>query len=300
MKKPLLVPLVCAALSAVLLVYGFFVPDQPENIGTAQLSVILPDWRGTDTLQFKQGIQAAAETFGVSVQMHTAEANLPVAGQMLRWIEQWEISPGVAGLILPACDSETAARALDAARRKNAALVAVGWALDGAACVRDDPRAEGAALAEAARALRADGAPYAVFTGGAESLERLEGVKEVLGAPAFLFGDAQPDAFEALLRPLPDGCDVFALSAELTDALAGLGGGRVRVWGIDPGEARVSMLENGGAAGLLMRMPFAQGYLAVRAAVERTAGEVRAPVRVVTRETAYLSENVKLMFPLLQ
>ena len=102
----------------------------------------------------------------------------------------------------------------------------------------------------------------------------------------------------------PPGTRPLALTPEWGAALAARRGVPA-IWTVDPGGDQVALLQSGQVAGVLMDMPFALGYLAVSTAYELAAGReapraVFAPSRVVTPETVYLAENIKVMFPLLQ
>jgi hypothetical protein len=135
---------------------------------------------------------------------------------------------------------------------------------------------------------------------------RLRGVESVLGPIGDLrVGDARaaPAAMPPLNARLVVLTPAWTRALDAVEMLRGAGPSPP-LWGMDPGDGRVALLQSRGG-GLLMEMPYARGYLAVKTAYAWVAEQnppraVWAPSRVVTPDTMYRTENIKLMFPLLQ
>ncbi len=305
MKKPYLIAILCVAVSVALMIWGFRSP-QPAAMGVSpRYALVLTEDKGTYVMQLKQGAQTAAAELGVELELYTTEQGASVDEQILHWFVAWETDPPTA-ILLPPCDEQTMRRAAELAKRWKAPLVQLGQVNEAAdASVRFDPMEQGRLLGEAL-AARGDSIPLRIYTDGtALASARLAGLHQALNK------DERIEVVEGEtidgLAPLKSHrvAVTGALTAQLwrwemlRDAMpAGV------LWGFDPGDERAECLRYG-CGGLLVDMPYALGYQAVMVARgcvsgDRFAEPVYAPSRVVTPETMYLTENIKLMFPLLQ
>ncbi len=285
-----------------LMIWG--IGDQSgEAVGDKKrFALILAEDRDTGALQFKQGAQTAADAANAALLTYTAEPGTPVAPQilsMLALIHQERVN----GLILPPCDPEVLEAARAFAKASDIPLVCL-WELrsEATACIVNDPQADGRLLAMSAGD---QGATSVVFmTGDGREEAMLLGIQEALGSVT-VYRNKTPAQLHKAFDDLGERDRVFVLNPALVRLLSAYGLGRVPLYGVDPGESRVSILEEDAASGLLMEMPYAQGYMAVNALLASkgfggTPFRSVSPSRVVTRETMYLAENVKLVFPLLQ
>ncbi len=302
MKKTHWLAAFCLLATIGLMIWG--IGDQSgEAVGAKKrFALILAEDRGTAALQFKQGAQTAADAAHVSLLTYTAEPGAPVAPQLLSMLESIR-QERVAGLILPPCEPEVSAAAQAMAKALDIPLVCL-WQpqSEATACVVNDWQANGRLLAQAAGDR--SGFSLVFMTGDAHEEAMLLGIQDVLGSVE-AHRNETPAQLYAAYDALTPNDRVFVLNPALVRLLGTYGMGRVPLYGVDPGEPRVFLLEEGAALGLLMEMPYAQGYLAVTALLEAkgfggTPIAKASPSRVVTRETMYLAENVKLVFPLLQ
>lgn len=302
MRKTVIVFVLCVLSVAGIMLWGFRDPEASAVARTPRYALILSEDRGTQVLQLKQGAQYAAGALGAELTVYTAGLDETEGSVWLESLEALASAP-LDGLILTPCGEAAAGRAARLCKDRDIPLVVLWEPLPGQEdlpLVRTDDREQGRLLAEAA------GAPkqaVAFVTGDARALLRLEGLQAILG-PALSVRQADPDQpLSALLDGLAEGCQVFLLTGELTAQARALQGSGAAVWGVDPGEDRVSLLTEGAVRGLVMEMPYAQGYLAVQALQAGSGQRAQAaalisPSRVVTPETMFRSENVKLVFPL--
>lgn len=300
MRRTLIVAGLCVLASAVLMIWGF--AQQPEQAAQpAPVYVMLfTEDKGTDVLQLKQGAQAAVEELGATLQIHTTEQRLPEAEQLLGFLANAAEQDRLAGLICPPVSEEVleAAHALAGSRGISLVVLAAdsSWA---DACVLTDQREKGAQFAAVLT-----GPPVVLLEGSEADLACLEGLTEAWGQEV-TWHQGEARQLRGIFEALPQDAQVCVLSPVLVDALSGWEVGQRTVYGMATGETRVSLLEQRVVRGLLMEMPYAQGYLAVQAAARAPKQQngqrvVYAPSRLVLREEMYDAENVKLVFPLLQ
>lgn len=295
MNKSVIVSALSLVLALGIMIWGF---REPVNApaGSACYYALLTEDLGTDVMQFKQGAQAAAKELGAGVTFMTCARIDPIGGELASFVTSLgPLSPE--GIILPPGGEDVLA---DALKLGTSVVCLFETDAHGASSVVTDFTELGEQLAK--RALEQENPTgFAAFlTNTREETQMLAGLKSVLGASVQEFTVDSPESAFVSARALPGGTCAFALNAELTLALANDAGG-LRIWGVDPGEARVELLVGGAAAGLAMQMPYAQGYQAIMAAAQSSPGSrVTTPSRVITADEMYLSENVKLMFPLLQ
>lgn len=302
MKRTWITCGVCLALSILLMAIGFAGSSGDTAMEKPLYAMIVVDDIGTAVMQQKQGMQTAAAEFGAETRTYTADPNAPLSPQLDAFLAAAGRS-GAKGAVLTACNADAAAEAQATADALGIPLVLLSADAPGIVTrVATDYAEQGKLLAEALRS-RAAGGPVAVLTGAEDQAEhaRLDGVAMALDDAYTVYAVAPGRPLEVLLETLPANAQVLALTGSLTEEAASILAGRLPVWGVDPGDARVALLASGAAEGLVMDMPYAQGYLAVAALHGSAMSDVvYSPSRVVDRETMYLSENVKLVFPLLQ
>lgn len=300
MRKTAIVCLLCVLLSLGLMLYAFVEPPDSAPARAPVYAQFVADDIGATAMQQKQGMLEAATELAVELKTYTAEQNVAQMEQMHLFLEEARKSEA-RGIVLSPCGGDARDEALRAAEAMGVPLVCL-WedaSFQQILFVSDDA-ALGRALASAVRQACGDQEPIALFAlSDAQSEERLAGALEVLSGPYTLYRGE----LEAL--SLPRGTAMLSLSPELTRGIALTLGGEGNLWGVDPGEDRVTFLEQGLVRALGMKMPYAEGYLALKALHEsassgRKAGAIPCPVRVIDRETMYDSENVKILFPLLQ
>lgn len=299
MRKPYLVAGLCLLLTVALLAWGFQGQDIAESPLSARYAMVLTEDKGTAVMQFKQGAMTAAEELGIALSVYTTDQGSPADEQIKGWLAQLD-AQAVQALILPPCQQETFALASELAKKKRAPLVVVGQEEKTvAASVLFDPVGQGRALGEALRAKDPSRQVAVFLDDSAQAQARLDGLREAAQEIGYLFTGRPDDTGWAIPPDMP----VVALTPEWSRALSEEGARSL--WAVDPGDDRVALLQRGKMEGILMDMPYALGYLAVVTAYEQAGGgeaprAVHAPSRMVTPETMYLSENIKLMFPLLQ
>lgn len=307
MKRTYIVAIACILLAIVLMVYGFASPSTNGRTARPVYALLLPEDIGTTVLQLRQGAQTAAAEQEAELRLFIAEQSSPAGPQLLSFLAAVEML-GVDAIILGECEKDVLEEAARIARAQSIPLVAL-WDHQSdaeAITVASNDGAQGRLLWEAYFDAGGAAAPMHVFTdAAARSAARLSGFEAASGGGATVHQLANVTDVTALAASLPPQSVVFALTPELTQALAEAGRGQFSLWGMDTGDSRVPLLENGWVSGLLMEMPYAQGHQAISAATAH-AGKaaqnafIESPSRVVTKDTMYDSENVKLVFPLLQ
>lgn len=291
MKKIVILVIVCVVASAGLMVWGFHENQSTRTEAPPHYALLTTLDRGTVVMQLKQGAQTAAEATGAELSILTTEEGDSQDAQLVAMVARLAES-GVDGIILPPCGEEAFAQIRKITQERNIPLLCL-W-MDEAeadAFIVTDYYAQGVLLAESA------GQADAVLAGeDMQSQLRVEGIRSVLGENIPVYQDVA--SFDAL----PEGSILLVTDAGLTDSAATLS---LHMWGIDPGDTRVDLLESGAADGLVMELPYAQGYQAVDMlhALHRREDVphyLYTESRMITAETMYDSENVKLVFPLLQ
>ncbi|MCL1795792.1 MAG: hypothetical protein FWG37_02760 [Clostridia bacterium] len=293
MRRTMIVCLLCVLASLALMFYGLWMPDRSPFPTPKIYAYIIADDIGTTAMQHKQGLQQAASELDVEIRTFTAEKNAAQSQQLLSFLNELKESD-IDGIILSECGPDVSSRATEIAAEMEVPLACLFEIQEPGVFSLSVDEALGRALAQAAD----NAAPTAVLAGnGSASQRRLAGASAVLAAPF-----AHYESITAL-PPSLRGIQLLVLTPEW---LANLPAGGVdRILSTDPGDTRASLLETGRIDALAIRMPYAEGYLALSAlhANAQYGGPVfsiECPVRVVTAETLYNSENVKLMFPLLQ
>lgn len=303
MRKTLIVSILCITLCVVLMAWGLRAEPETQETPVPVYILVLTEDKGTDIMQLKQGAQTAADEINARLQILTLEQDGEAGPQLTALLDG--LTTELDGFILPSDNTQTITKTGE---------LSIPWVslwaetpLAGAWIISDYVEM-GRLMAQAHLAMadiQANSA-VAVFMSGTDREEAiLEGLRAELKGDISIYQGDSVSEMARNLQTLPADTCVFTLRGDITEALASASGGRFAVWGVDPGENRVSLLEDGLVLGLAMEMPYAQGYLALTKLHEvakdgRTPGQVYSPCRVVTRETMYLPENVKLVFPLLQ
>lgn len=284
MRKPILISILCVALAAGVLLWGFQPTGAaPQKAGESYALIIGGD-TGAFVMQLRKGVEQAASEAGVSVAVCApgeADALADATGALV-----WLDDP------LPALE-----------RLGTLPAVVVGERVEHAVCVLGDDEGAGEALMMKALDGRApeevwllldDEDSHAAARGhAADMLARVRGVS----AQAYREGIAPPDGCLAAV----------AVSRRATLALAALkqsGAYTGAVLGVDTGDRRVDDLENGWVDAMALDSPYAMGYLALGRARELAAtghaSGATSDVLIATIDNMYLSGNVKQVFPLLQ
>ena len=299
MNKAWFISVACLLLAVGLMVWGLSVRSE-EPVRGAHYYALLADDLGTEVLQLKHGAQEAANEFGAEIEFLTVARNQPLEQAYMEKLEEVARSQPD-GIILPAGAESTLIRALEIGKLLSIPVVCLfetGEA--GAVSVMADFETLGMMMGERAMDAGNVGESVALLTGEPQEKQLLKGLRDKIPHTEEIYFDGKTMVAE-MIAALSQEATIFALTPQLTLRVAAVAWNR-QCWGMDPGEMRVALLEDGMMQGLAFQMPYAQGYQAVRAAYEKRLEDHRVIVssRVVTRDTMYLSENVKLMFPLLQ
>lgn len=281
MKKSLIFSAALIVCALVLLLFGFdaFIPLAPLPAGPTVL--VVQDDTGAFLMQVKQGAQKAAAQVGSELSLETVTA-ASVEQAAAKWADK-----GAEAALLLMEDEALAAWTYESFTAAGIPTVPISTEETRLPGIGADERQAGALLGAFAR----DYGRVYVF---GDAPLRLEGVSGVLKKNVLVTDGTLP-------APQEDAC-VLALTGEETLRLAGLkatGGFSAPVAGLDPGEERVRLMEEGFVSALVCRTPYAMGYAAASAIYEKQEPQRALPYRIVYRSDMYSAENVKLMFPLL-
>lgn len=295
MSKTWIIGASCLILAICLMIWGFSAP-QPASPGREKYFAIMTEDRGTDVMQFKQGAQVAADELQASIGFLTCAPDRPVREEVARLLETLaQQKPD--GVILPFADEQTAAAASAFAEAQSVRIVVLADVeKKGIATVRTDYAALGNALGHRAKEQGNLLQCAVVMKSFQEEAMMCDGIVDALGDVRVFRCESGQDALDAL-SGLPKDTVVFSLNADLTLAIVE-DLDHLALWSVDPGETRAKLLKDGDVRGIAFHMPYAEGYQAVRSLFTGKSSVV--PLRVVIREEMFLSENVKLVFPLLQ
>lgn len=296
MKKPLLLCALCVALSAALLIWGLGSPPAQQPERQAHYVLIIENDTGTFLLQLRKGLEAAAGEQNARLSLEGAQADPAVQAQGLA-------AQGVDAVLLLLEDPTPLCAAL---KDCHIPRIVIGQRLQGEICVTAGDTAGGEALIARALSMAPPARillitdpddPRAVLrASGAQPLAQAKQVAEI----------AWPQAIDSL-----QGYDVLlACSSRATRALAdakaeGLLPPSILLVGVDTDDQRTVDLENGLVQAMLIDNPYAIGYLALGHARQATHNELGPSVHtcastLIDPSNMYASENVKLVFPLLQ
>ena len=292
MRRTVIFALICAALAAGLIIWGFNASDSARPAERIQGALLLvEDDTGTYLMQLRKGLQEAVQERGGTLSVERLSDLDPVNGQT-----SYENFNAIYLL------SEKPEDYLPALHGKDLPVIVLGNEVRGEICALPDEEAGGRALGAHAAALFPGG--HLLIIGNeleARDTLRLKGIMAGLsGRSSALLA---PDELDRAVTLQPDA--ILALSdASLDAALALRGQDSTALFGFDAAETRLALMESGELAGIAADDPYALGYIAgsMLDDILEDGGKpfVRlSPRRLVTRETMYDAANVKLIFPLL-
>ena len=284
MKKPIIISILCVALTVVVLLWGFQQRETNAPVNREHYALLIESDTGSFVMQLRRGMQQAANEAGAELSIYTPD--------------HFSQAQALSGVVIWLKDSAAGLRLLG-----DTPAVVVNQNLADAVCVQSDDQSAGKQLLRYALAhcapegvllIRDDEDARATErSDAAEAVARESGVQTLL--------------YEEGLR-LPDDCAyAVATSRRATLALAeqkrtGLFGGYLL--GVDTGDRRVNDLEAGLVEAMALDSPYAMGYLAFEQARMLASGfpaeGALTRVLLATRDNMYLAENVKQVFPLLQ
>lgn len=274
MKKQLLVSILCAAVAAVLLIWGFSPAAPPPSGGGERYVLLIEDDTGTFLMQLQKGMREAADERGAELAVINAAEYRPADEDavflLLSSPAEW--LKGYAG---------------------SAVVTVIGSRVPGRRCMRADDEDAAVRLMERALELGGD---VCIVTDETDARGALR-CKAALAVPG-----ADGVKTVAVGQPLPDGTTVaVGISSRATQALAQLkreGAYIGQVLGVDTGDNRAADLEDGSVLVMALDNPYAMGYVSVSQL--HGSAEVAVPVLLAEISNMYLSQNVKQVFPLLQ
>lgn len=287
MKKPFFMALTALVLGVLILFVGF------EQQGGAPLPreravmLVTDDDTGSFFLQLKEGAQAACAEAGALLRTVVLPQGDPCPAV------EAELADAVLVFLSGRAGRESAVRCVE---RHGLPYRVVGG--DGPFSVRMDEEGGGALLAGAIPANHTPAVVYA--SDDADTMRRLKGAQSVLGGLAAIRLDTAGEAprelfFVRACLALDEKATAFIAQQKKEGRLPA----SLLVFGCDTGASRIDDLESGTVYAMLMQEPYSLGHQAVRAMM---TGRPAPPPRgkVVLRKTMFSSENVRLMFPLIQ
>ncbi len=291
MRRVVALAWLCVLGALGLMWWGFAVsPRAPKAPAPPRALLLVEDDTGTYPMQLRKGLQEALQERGSS--LRSERLGDVVTGDPALYQE--------VDLVYLLCAQPQ--RALSAMADAHPPVVVIGQETAGHVCVLADQE-DGGWQAGLHLALTRPAKPVLLVGDELRPLQaqRLRGALRGLGDYS---AQVLPLA-QALQADLGDFSAVLALSGEATQALADLPGAIPPLYGFDaPGE-QVALLESGRLQGMVADNPYALGYLAgsmvdLARREDQTPFLRLGPMRLVTPDTLYDAENVKLMFPLLQ
>ena len=296
MRKPFVLSLLCVLGALSLFFWGFNPQSPPSPAAESRYILLIDNDTGTFLMQLRKGMQEAAAMQGAQLSVSIV-AEDPAA-------QAAELSASApTAVLLLLSDPSPMLAALEA---EGIPALVINQTLRGYVCVVSDDQKAGEALVQYALTLampdqillltdaqdpRADERAK----GGAE-LTRRSGIQTLPWTDGMMI----PKGFRAIV----------ALSSRATLALTNAkSSGTIavdcQVLGIDPGDTKVQALEKGWGLALAIDNPYAMGYVSIEKAQQLAAGTLPPSVNlcaaaIIHTDNMYLSENVKLIFPLLQ
>ena len=296
MRKPFVLSLLCVLGALALFFWGFNPQSPPPPSVEGRYILLIDNDTGTFLMQLRKGMQEAAAMQGARLTVSIAAAD-PAA-------QAAELSAAApTAVLLLLSDPLPMLTALEAG---DVPALVIHQALRGYVCVVSDDQKSSEALVRYALTL-ASANQILLLTDEQDPRadERMNGATELVqrsGIQTLPWSDGMifPKDFRTIV----------ALSSRATLALAeakssGFLSPSCQVLGIDPGDARVQVLEKGWSSALAMDNPYAMGYVAIEKA-QQLAEDALPPslhlcdATIIHTDNMYLSENVKLVFPLLQ
>ena len=272
-------------------------------------------------MSLRDGIDAAANEYGVSYEYWGSDSESDI-GKQISLVYQ-AISEKPDAVILAAIDFEKLAEPAQAIRDADIPLVMLDSNVSGndgtiGSCfVATDNAAAGVKAGEAMQALLPAGKKVAVIShqiGTTSSRDRDTGVRQGLSADTFVLptvdaAGSEENAYELAVKILqdPDIGGIVCLNEYSTTgaarALIGAGlSGKVLLVGFDSSPSLNTYLEEGSLNATVIQRPYNMGYVAMINAIAVLDGQKVDPFYdtgsiLVTKDTMYLEENEKLLFP---
>ena len=297
MKRPFVISFLCLLGAFALLVWGFAPQPMQQATDEKRYVLLMESDTGTFVMQLRKGMQEAAALQGAQLAVQIVQP------------EQMEVQAAAlaedapAAVLLLLTDPQPM---MDRLADAKIPAIVVGQLLPGYACVASDDEKAGAELTARALALaEPTGVLWLSDESDARANARVQGAQKAFANQEFSVlpwqeGMAVPTEYSV----------VIASSSRVTRALAdakaeGILSGAGRVLGVDTGDSRVRDLERGWVSVMAMDSPYAMGYLAVEkchllADNPQAEGSHACEVTLIDSENMYGSENVKMVFPLLQ
>lgn len=287
MKRRLTIVLIAIVAAALILYLGLEGKDAPPDFQQRSVLLVTDDDTGWFYLQLKEGAEAACRERGAQLRA------MSVAGDELCDMEE---AKKAAGVVLFLSSPHIRKQAEDCALQQGIPYRSVLG--QGEKGVHMDEKAGGALLA---RMVPANHTLSMVYSREDETTRRrIEGAQDALPGIVPLKMDPAGD----VPRELFFARAVIAMDERATTMLAerkeeGRLPSSLLLFGYDTGARRIRDLESGTVYAMMMPVPYALGHAAVRSLLSG-----RPPLlptgKAVTQRSMFLSENVRLMFPLIQ
>ncbi|MDF2595621.1 MAG: hypothetical protein K0R69_1962 [Clostridia bacterium] len=283
---------------------------------------ISPDFEFWQTV--KMGAELAAKEENIVIETRGAmfEKNISEQKEILEKAIEEEVD-----IILLAATNVNALRELvEKARAKGITLLAVDSTVEGVSHITKvaTDNVQGAAVLTSylAELLESRGEVIMInFVEGASTAkERAEGYereisqyKDIIMHPTVYTQGTTADAYEAtknVLKKYPNLKGIVAANQQVTDAVCeaieemGVKG-QVRVVGFDSSQTIIYSLERDIIDAIIVQKPFNMGYLAVKNGLQAYRGKkipeyVDTGYKLINKETLYLTENQKLLYPIIK
>lgn len=296
MRRAVTLALCCALAAGLVLLWGFSRAGEATPAQAAPRTLLLVENdTGAYLMQLRKGLQGAVQQRGGTLSVERLN------GLGLDGLPPTPAEVDTVYLFAP----RKAADVTTALHQQGYTVMVVEQSLRGEICVLPDDLDGGRQAGEFVRELTPQGPVTVVADAGdARQALRLEGVLSALDDVSYtLLTPSQTggiDANTACLLVLDDA----ALATMAQRKAQGLLPGDLPLVGFGRGEAAVPLMEQGLLQGLVADDPYALGYMAGALLDSLRTGELKpslhlVPQRLVTPDTLYDPENVKLMFPLL-
>jgi len=295
MRRAVTLALCCALAAGLVLLWGFSRAGEATPAQAAPRTLLLVENdTGAYLMQLRKGLQGAVQQRGGTLSVERLN------GLGLDGLPPAPAEVDTVYLFAP----RKAADVTAALHQQGYTVMVVAQSLRGEICVLPDDLDGGRQAGEFVRELAPQGFIIVADAGDARQALRLEGVLSALGDVSYTLltpsqlSDISADTVCLLVL------DDTALATMAQRKAQGLLPGDLPLVGFGRGEEAVPLMEQGLLQGLVADDPYALGYMAGALLDSLRTGELKpslhlAPQRLVTPDTLYDPENVKLMFPLL-
>jgi len=295
MRRAVTLALCCALAAGLVLLWGFSRAGETTPTQAAPRTLLLVESdTGAYLMQLRKGLQGAVQQRGGTLSVERLN------GLGLDGLPPAPAEVDTVYLFAP----RKAADVTAALHQQGYTVMVVAQSLRGEICVLPDDLDGGRQAGEFVRELAPQGFIIVADAGDARQALRLEGVLSALGDVSYTLltpsqlSDISADTVCLLVL------DDTALATMAQRKAQGLLPGDLPLVGFGRGEEAVPLMEQGLLQGLVADDPYALGYMAGALLDSLRTGELKpslhlAPQRLVTPDTLYDPENVKLMFPLL-